>query len=915
MDPHTSPLVSFLFVLLLPRPSRLFSLRSCSLDPEDLRQVSCDGRNLLTEMPSDVPTSAVSLSVRNFNLTRLGLNHLSGLDKLRTLNLGRNQISSVEPGAFLHSPALKHLSLDWNELTNLTDDMFRGLSDLTYLHLGGNLIQFISKDAFAPLMNLQELHLPKNNLTEIGDFAIALSSCPMLRVLFLGENSLTSFESKNFPFPLNVTDLDLNSNPLREFTLHHDIFPRLKSLNVSVNPSDVQWDVSDSSFLQNLKIINLSATNFTIETYKLIFRSVNSLEMLDLSVGTLSGRGLLDFACAVPSLRKLDLSVNDIFFLNGSLLRPCPDVTDLDLSSNGMKNLSESSLRMLTRLSRLNLTMNFLSQVPTAVRNISTLKFLLLSSNFIEQLRCSDFAGLSQLTELVLSNNRLFELNNCVFEDLWSLQKLYIDRNFLYTFENSFNDPLQNLLVLDAEDNIEILNRGVFNILSHLRELTVGKGTITNDGVFDGLTDLRYLSYNLGFLSTETSAASGGRSLSSLFTDLPSLRTLVITFSYKLCVVLPRDFLRGLDSLTSFSSTRFFCKPHPEMFLYTPHLLNLEITNNDQWENPDPTLFKPIGDLEKLDLSRNRLKSLDVISGANLTKLKELVLADNELKIIDEDVLESLPSLEYLDLSGNLFVCNCSNAGFVQWVLRKRRVYVAGAFQYRCAYPLSHQGELLLNFNVQSCWESVSLICFVTSSSLVVVTLLSSFVYHFLRWQLVYGYFLFRALLYERRKKNEGREHVYDAFVSYNVHDEEWVYRQLVPELEERQGWKLCLHHRDFEPGREIMENITDAIYSSRKTLCVISAQYLQSEWCSREIQMASFRLFDEQKDVLILLFLEEFSSDQLSPFYRMRKLVRSRTYLSWTQNHGALFWERVRQALQSGNEPTDPHHPLTTHI
>ncbi|KAK7918532.1 hypothetical protein WMY93_009816 [Mugilogobius chulae] len=157
-----------------------------------------------------------------------------------------------------------------------------------------------------------------------------------------------------------------------------------------------------------------------------------------------------------------------------------------------------------------------------------------------------------------------------------------------------------------------------------------------------------------------------------------------------------------------------------------------------------------------------------------------------------------------------------------------------------------------------------------------------------------------------RKKKKEGCADVYDAFVSYNVHDEEWVYHELVPELEERQGWKLCLHHRDFEPGKAILENIVDAIYSSRKTLCVISPQYLHSEWCSWEIQMASFRLFDEQKD--------EISSDQLSPFYRMRKLVKSRTYLSWTQarSHRGLFWERVRRALESGNNSIDINDPLT---
>nr|UZH24401.1 TLR23f [Mugilogobius chulae] len=234
------------------------------------------------------------------------------------------------------------------------------------------------------------------------------------------------------------------------------------------------------------------------------------------------------------------------------------------------------------------------------------------------------------------------------------------------------------------------------------------------------------------------------------------------------------------------------------------------------------------------------------------------------------------------------------------WAIKNKQVQVANAFQYRCSSPLALDGHFLLDFKVQSCWEDISFLCFMSSSALVLLTLLSSFTYHFMRWQLVYGFYLLQAFLYDSKKKRQGCRHVYDAFVSYNVHDEEWVYGELVPELEEQQGWKLCLHHRDFQLGKPIIENITDAIYSSRKTLCVISRHYLQSEWCSREIQMASFRLFDEKKDVLILLFLEELSSNQLSPFYRIRKLVRSRTYLSWNQARGnkALFWEKVQRAL-----------------
>ncbi|KAK7880366.1 hypothetical protein WMY93_032996 [Mugilogobius chulae] len=262
----------------------------------------------------------------------------------------------------------------------------------------------------------------------------------------------------------------------------------------------------------------------------------------------------------------------------------------------------------------------------------------------------------------------------------------------------------------------------------------------------------------------------------------------------------------------------------------------LKIRKNNDWR-PNPAIFQPVTALETLDLSKNHLKSLDFLFEANLTQLQKLILQNNDLSVMNEKVFEALPSLQYLDLSLNPFVCNCSNAGFIHWVVFNRRVYVEGAFQYKCASPQAHLGAFLLDFNYRWCWESTGFFCFVSSSALVLLVILCSFIYHFLRVQLLYSFYLLRAFLYHR--KRQGCAEIYDAFVSYNVHDEEWVYRELVPELEERQGWKLCLHHRDFQPGKAILENIISAIYSSRKTLCVISHQYLHSEWCSREIQMA----------------------------------------------------------------------------
>ncbi|XP_042338666.1 toll-like receptor 13, partial [Plectropomus leopardus] len=74
------------------------------------------------------------------------------------------------------------------------------------------------------------------------------------------------------------------------------------------------------------------------------------------------------------------------------------------------------------------------------------------------------------------------------------------------------------------------------------------------------------------------------------------------------------------------------------------------------------------------------------------------------------------------------------------------------------------------------------------------------------------------------------------------------------------------------------------------------------------------FRLFDEQKDVLILVFLEDIPATELSPYYRMRKLLKRWTYLSWprAKEHPELFWEKLRQALETKDDLGEDRFNLT---
>ena len=134
--------------------------------------------------------------------------------------------------------------------------------------------------------------------------------------------------------------------------------------------------------------------------------------------------------------------------------------------------------------------------------------------------------------------------------------------------------------------------------------------------------------------------------------------------------------------------------------------------------------------------------------------------------------------------------------------MRNKQTLVVDAHSYTCGIHLIiKQNRFLLDTDYHSCLVDHSFTCFISSSCVIVLTLLTSFTYHFLRLHLLYAYYLFLAFLYDAKERKRGSPQRYDAFISYNVHDELWVCREMLPVLEGEQGWRLCLHHRDFPPG------------------------------------------------------------------------------------------------------------------
>ncbi|KAJ8306688.1 hypothetical protein KUTeg_015729 [Tegillarca granosa] len=119
------------------------------------------------------------------------------------------------------------------------------------------------------------------------------------------------------------------------------------------------------------------------------------------------------------------------------------------------------------------------------------------------------------------------------------------------------------------------------------------------------------------------------------------------------------------------------------------------------------------------------------------------------------------------------------------------------------------------------------------------------------------------------RKANENE---FDVFISYSRDDYEWV-KTLFLQLKS-EGFAVCVDFKDFVPGEEVSENIMNAIYKSRKTIVVMSTNFLNSVWGQFEMQQALCKSIAKRQDTLILI---KFSKCKVP-----RKLM-GKTFLNWT--------------------------------
>lgn len=942
----TSMLQSLLCISIFSFQVTAFSLTNCTVsgalnDTQNLK-VLCYNMGFCT-IPSPIPNQVKFLDISFNSISKIRAEDFKDLWNVIYLNLSNNKISWIQEGTTEHFPNLTHLNLANNKLPIVSRGLLHGLTNLQVLRLDGNIIKSIDVYAFSTLHNMKVLNLTRNNLQQIATVKPVLLS-PRLEELFIGSNNFEDFNSYDLSrMPLSLKKFVFSHNPVTKFQITDNIFPNLEYLDISYCGQNrtMLWNITDKTFLNSVKELNLTALNVLEETIAAVLQNVSWASLFKLRLSELKWlklETLVQYACS-PKLNVLRLQRNRISNLTAQMFGPCSNLTELDFGDNKISNISASIFKDLPQLKILRLQLNGLTEINKYFENLTMLEFIDLSRNRISLLKCSDFANLKHLKKLYLYSNIIHSLPGCIFKDLSNLEILKMGSNKILTIDTAFINGLPSLKELQVTYNkLSILKKGSFKGLSNLRTLDLGDNQISviEEQAFSGLLNLTDLLLSSNKLKAEhisnPAVFAGMPNLKNLelysntisfsddtllwppFKDLSSLEILSIHSQRRGVSKLPSNLLQGLTSLKMFYGGNMNLNYlHPDLFNSTPKLWFLELSKNAFSDDEPITaeVFHPIPKLTKLIIRGSQIHSLDFLLNANLSRLTVLKASENKLDIINKTVIKSMPHLKYLDLIKNTFTCDCNNAFFINWALESNITQVIYLNGYICSFPQSLRGRSILDFDTESCTANTDFVMFVCSFVVVTLTLLVSFIYHFLYLHVLYAYYLFIAFLYDSKRKQMYQQHgfKYDAFISYNVQDEPWVVKELLPNLEDKHGWRLCLHHRDFEPGRNIIDNIVDGIYSSRKTICLITENYLKSTWCSKEIQMANFRLFDEQKDVLILIFLEEIPSYQLSPYYRMRTLVRKKTYLKWP-NQGEdtrFFWEKLRMALEAKEGPEEP--------
>ncbi|KAK0424546.1 hypothetical protein QR680_008717 [Steinernema hermaphroditum] len=560
---------------------------------------------------------ALDLSANRFPSVPFGVFERSTAS-LVELNVAGNRIAGLQPRAFRNFTRLQKLDISGNQLKSVADETFAGLERLEELSVAGNeiahvdigvfnevgrsLVRFDVSDnslqeipvAIGKLSKARHLNFARNHISKAYKFV--LSKMPHLRSVDLSNNRLQRVDSFVFADCQHLEKLVLRHNRIDE--VNADAFskcPHLKRLDVSEN--FIAKFNGSLAELSELELLNASSNAVEILEWREFPSNLRHL-ILDHNLVTLIG------SAETSKVRDVELQFNRIMSLAADQLPR--GLETLNVSRNSISVLADHAFRFSSHLRSLDLRFN----------QLKTLK----ESTFTVELEQTP------QMELFVAENPL----ECSCDLDWIKKPKSKARQLV-----KIVDPDATLCrhQLHAEQRLSLADIDRKQLLCAYEQICEPECICCQYGNCDckstcptGCSCFHDATFETNVVRCAALNGSSARAFTPR--DLPMFATHVYLERLELPVIKSGDF---------FGRAR---------------LLHLHI-NASNVETIEPKAFNSLPSLQLLDLSGNRLSSLNGSELVKTSKIAYLFLNDNRLRVFNGALAAAVPNLQVVSLNGN----------------------------------------------------------------------------------------------------------------------------------------------------------------------------------------------------------------------------------------------------------------------
>ncbi|KAK0079414.1 hypothetical protein PV325_001288 [Microctonus aethiopoides] len=908
----------------------------------------CDlSSNRIVALPTDVFKDATNtlkeLRLQNNSISALAPGLVTDMNQLVTLDLSRNMLTSswLDSATFMGLIRLVLLDLSRNKIAEIDPALFKDLYTLQILNLQYNEIETIPADTFSPMSNLHTLELAHNKLTYLD--AYSLNGLYAVSLLSLDSNALEGIHPDAFRNCSSMQDLNLSGNDLEAIPVALKDMRMLKTLDLGENQIKslerpgfrgmsslyglrmigneiVNVTRAALSELPALQILNLARNKIEYVEYG-AFSSNSALQAIRMDANYLQDMSGI-FANA-PGLLWLNMSDNMISHFDYALL---PEKLQwMDLHKNMIMDLGVAPQGF--RLQTLDVSFNRLTRIhPKSVPD--SIELLFVNDNMIHTVEPQTFHEKENLTRVDLYANQIVKMDLSAFQlaqvpDNRPLPEFYIGGNpficdcTIEWLQRINSLPLrQHPRVMDLESVYCRLPYDRHRSFVPLLEAKPSQFLCTYKAHcfalchccdFDACDCEMTCPNNCTCYHDQSWSANVVDCSNSEYKSLPGRLPMDATEVYldgnNFGELTSHSFIGRKNLEVLYANNSNIIAIHNHTFSGLKRLIVLHLENNNI-ARLNGAEFMPVENLKELYLQNNLLSYIDNSTFHTLRHLEVLKLDNNRLGTFALWQLAQNPYLVDISISNNPWSCECTYLDQVRDWMSKNHAKIMDWRRVECV--LGILVPLPVNSSTMNCAALTGTTWAIETTKPLeayLPFLLATAVLFLAMIALLCGAFRHRRTIrawaaskcglracYKTAAFEDG-EKPFDAYISYSAVDENFVSRVLVPGLES--SYRLCLHYRDLGAGANVADAVAEAADSSRRTILILSRNFLHGEWSRFEFKAALREALRGKGRSVILLLVGGVCPRDLDA--DLRKRISSHTVLVWDDK---LFWQKLKFAM-----------------